>query len=591
MNSCATFWPELAQLLKEERHELKVTGSELNSRLEKCGGLPVELFKLPSLNFVELSHSSLSHMPEDIGEMSHLTNLVLRGNSLNSLPDTIGSLASLKYLDVSRNALTELPASIVQCGQLQTLNLSNNRLTALPEGMNNMTWLIHVDASHNELKSIPESLCSSALTHFTELILKHNQIEGLPNAIGQLISLKLLDLSENSIKSVPFELCDCVKLRDLNLSSNPLSDRRLLKLTKEKNSKTLLDYLRQKRPQSHDSTGKISKTAKVGKQSTGGEVNETEQAGNVIVVETSNADHRIRWSSEVADVRPYIICCIVKGLNFTDESSLKAFLKMQTKLHDTVCQKRVAGTIATHDLKLVQFPLLYTALPRDEISHTYLLCITYGGFKPGKLYMRAQICQPSQFLLGQVDLKSSYSAPNVDELNSFIGVVVRILVPLNRMTEVTAVRLVEILTEEAEAFRKEKKRNVYSGIHQYIYLVKNREKYACLLDAEQTVISLPPITNASKTKVSLTTTDVLVEVTSSESFATCKRIMELFIAYLLIHLTNHQAKKGEDKCGVKITLEQAKVWTADDSSLKSAYPTVNDLHDLNADVVRPNREQ
>ncbi|KFD55740.1 hypothetical protein M514_20254 [Trichuris suis] len=531
MSSCATFWPELAQLLKEERHELKVTGSELNSRLEKCGGLPVELFKLASLNFVELSHSTLSHMPEDIGEMSHLTNLVLRGNNLNSLPDSIGSLGSLKYLDVSRNALTELPASIVHCGQLQTMNLSNNRLIALPEGMNNMSWLIHVDASHNELKSIPESLCSTALTHFTELILKHNQIEGLPTAIGQLVSLKLLDLSENSIKSVPFELCDCVKLRDLNLSSNPLSDRRLLKLTKEKNPKALLDYLRQKRPQSHDSTGKLSKAAKAGKQSTG-EANEAEQTENTIVVETSSADHRIRWHSDVADVRPYLICCIVKGLDFTDDSTLKAFLKMQTKLHDTVCQKRVAGTIATHDLKLLQFPLLYTALPRDEIS----------------------------------------------------------LVPLNRMTEVTAVRLVEILTEEAEAFRKEKKRNVYSGIHQYIYLVKNKEKYACLLDAEQTVISLPPITNASKTKVSPTTTDILVEVTSSESFATCKRIMEAFIAHLLIHLTS-QAKKGEDKCGVRITLEQAKVWTTDDSSLKSAYPTINDLHDLNARVVRPNREQ
>uniref|UniRef100_A0A5S6QTN8 B3_4 domain-containing protein n=1 Tax=Trichuris muris TaxID=70415 RepID=A0A5S6QTN8_TRIMR len=531
MSACETFWPELAQLLKEERHELKVTGSELNSRLEKCGGLPPELFKLASLNFVELSHSTLSHMPDNIGEMSHLTNLVLRRNNLHSLPDSIGLLASLKYLDVSGNNLVELPASIVQCSQLQTMNLSNNRLTVLPENMHSMAWLIHVDASHNELKSIPESLCSSALTHFTELILKHNHIEALPNAIGQLTSLKVLDLSDNCISSLPFELCDCSKLRDLNLTSNPLSDRRLLKLTKEKTPKPLLDYLRQKRPKSNDSTGKASKAARAGRQPTGS-ANELQETENTIVVEPSNDNHRIRWTSEVADVRPYLICCVVKGLDFVHEDTVKAFLKMQTKLHDTVCQKRVAGTIATHDLNLLQFPLTYTALPPDEIS----------------------------------------------------------LIPLNRKTTVSAVRLVEILTEEAEALRKEKKRNVYSGIHQYVYLIKNKEKYACLLDADQTVISLPPITNSSSTKVSSTTRDILVEVTSSESFAACKRIMEAFIGHLLEYLTS-QAKTGEDKRGVTITLEQAKVWTRDDSSLKSVYPTVNDLHELNARVVRPSREQ
>ena len=40
---------------------------------------------------------------------------------------------------------------------------------------------------------------------------------------------------------------------------------------------------------------------------------------------------------------------------------MAVILCFQTKLHDGVCQKRQAATIATHDLKSVKLPLKYDA--------------------------------------------------------------------------------------------------------------------------------------------------------------------------------------------------------------------------------------
>jgi hypothetical protein len=81
---------------------------------------------------------------------------------------------------------------------------------------------------------------------------------------------------------------------------------------------------------------------------------------------------------------------------------------LQTKLHDTICEKRNAATIATHDLdSLCPENIIYTAFPPSEIK----------------------IC------------------------------------PLGRTEFVTGSELFAQLQRKADELRKEKKRNVYSGIH------------------------------------------------------------------------------------------------------------------------------
>lgn len=40
----------------------------------------------------------------------------------------------------------------------------------------------------------------------------------------------------------------------------------------------------------------------------------------------------------------------------------------QTKLHEDICEKRTAATIATHDLQLIKGPLLYDAQPPNDLK-------------------------------------------------------------------------------------------------------------------------------------------------------------------------------------------------------------------------------
>lgn len=91
-----------------------------------------------------------------------------------------------------------------------------------------------------------------------------------------------------------------------------------------------------------------------------------------------------------------------------------------------------------------------------------------------------------------------------------------------RNKKYTAEQLFHQLQQEAENLRKEKKRNVYSGLHKYLYLLEGKSEFPCLMDSAKQVISLPPITNSDLTKMSKDTTDMLVEVTSTISQQVCR---------------------------------------------------------------------
>lgn len=190
----------------------------------------------------------------------------------------------------------------------------------------------------------------------------------------------------------------------------------------------------------------------------------------VLHVSESPAPLTVRVSPEVRDVRPFLVGAVVRGMDLHAGSSLKRFLTSQTKLHEDLCEKRTAATIATHDLSAVRGPLLYTTRPPQDLK----------------------------------------------------------IIPLGRR-EVKAKDLVRQLQQEAEEHRKQKKRQNVSGLHRYLHLLDGKENYPCLVDADGDVISFPPITNSEKTKIKKTTSDLFLEVTSATSLQICKDIMDALI--------------------------------------------------------------
>lgn len=139
----------------------------------------------------------------------------------------------------------------------------------------------------------------------------------------------------------------------MDLKGNKLSDRRLTKLINQCSTKQVLDYVKSHCPRSELSTTEV--TSKKGKK--GQKISESENvvddlAHKLKVLKVADDMPVIKITEHVKSIRPYIAACIVKNISFTEES-FKKFIQLQTRLHDGICEKRNAATIATHDLKLI----------------------------------------------------------------------------------------------------------------------------------------------------------------------------------------------------------------------------------------------
>ncbi|KAL6459113.1 hypothetical protein MHYP_G00325850 [Metynnis hypsauchen] len=544
-------WPEIEKAEKENRRELVLHGTAVDKKIESCGGIHPRLYSLSLLNYLEVSQCpSLHSIHQDIRNLVHLQSLILCRNKITSVPKGIGELKALKVLDLSVNALQDLPEEISSLSELTTLNVSCNNIRELPLGLSQCTKLCSINVSKNELTQLPEDLYSSSnLELLNTIIASENAIEQLSSEIHNLPALKVLDLSNNKLQEIPFELADCPKLKEINFKENKLKDKRLEKMVNSCQTKSVLDYLRgggrgkgkgkQDGESAERSDGKrnVSKKKNAQRQKNKTEEEEVDELKQMVVrilhVSDSPAAVMVKVSPQVKDVRPFIVCCIVKGMNLKPGNALKRFLVAQTKLHDEICAKRTAATIATHDLSLLKAPLQYDARTPDVLR----------------------------------------------------------IVPLGRK-EMKADDLLKMLQQEAHEQRKQKKRQNVSGLHKYLQLLDGKDHYPCLVDADGHVISFPPITNSERTKIKKTTCELFLEVTSSTNLQICKDVMDTLIikmAELNKFTFDHKEEAGSDgemdstsdpsvdsSASPELSVVQVKVLDAE-GNLKVVYPSKTDL--------------
>ncbi|XP_072464752.1 leucine-rich repeat-containing protein 47 [Notamacropus eugenii] len=486
-------WPEVDLVEREQRRELLLTGPALEERVRAAGGrLPPRVFSLPLLHSLEVCGcASLREPGPGLARgLPRLRSLVLRGNALGpALSPELGPLPALRVLDLSGNALEELPpgrglgpAEPPALPQLQSLNLSANRLRALPAELARCAPRLQtLNVARNRLRALPAELF--ALQLLSELAAADNELQELSPAVAALPALKTLDLANNQLSEIPGELADCPKLKEINFKGNKLKDKRLEKMVNGCQPKSILEYLRvggrgkgrgKTDGSEKEESRKKKRERKQKKESGEGEEEEVEEVNKLLIrilhVSENPTSVTVKVNPLVKDVRPYIVCAVVKGMNLRPGNALKRFLSMQTKLHEDMCEKRTAATIASHDLKLIKGPLVYGAQAPQELK----------------------------------------------------------IVPLGRK-EIKAKDLVRQLQLEAEEQRKQKKRQNVSGLHRYLHLLDGKENYPCLVDADNVVISFPPITNSEKTKIKTTTSDLFLEVTSATSLQICKDIMDTLI--------------------------------------------------------------
>ncbi|XP_049540390.1 leucine-rich repeat-containing protein 47-like [Anopheles darlingi] len=481
-------WPEVETAKDENRRELKLTGASVAKRItDNAGCLDEAIYGLASLNLLDVNDTPLQVISPRLASLTHLQSLLLFRNKIAELPAAIGTLGELKVLDLSGNKLTSLPTEFGQLRSLTTLNLSFNQLKTVE-----LTQLAHLSVcnlSGNQLEEVPEFYVGE-VHHLTEVILEKNLITELPEALTRHQILKTLNVADNRIEQVPKYVSKCVKLKEINLKGNPLKDKRLLKLVDQCRSKQVLDYVEKSGYQAPK--GGSTKAPKKGSPSEASEeanapaattpVEEPPQQEavdeaqlKIVIRKVTPNTPKVSFSAEARTIRPHALFCIVRNFPVAD---LKKFLQLQNSLHDVECARREVATIATHDLAKVKGTgLRYHAAPPEEISLTTLGSAT--------------------------------------------------------QTKVTAAKYYADLRQHAEQVRKDKKRNTYSGVHKYIALLENQPLFVYLSDEEK-VISLPPLTNCDETKITDTTRDLLLEVTSDVDHKHCVRVMNALLHRMLL---------------------------------------------------------
>ena len=188
-------------------------------------------------------HNSLSvdnnYQMISLTAMSSINFVCLCDNQLVSVPVELFQLPNVQVLDISHNKMVELPdpsASSLEttgtfdswhCPSLKELNVSDNCISILPKSLWELQSLCFLDCSSNNIEKLFDdtmALCGSKSAHSLENInLSKNQLNGeIGEFLFELPSLKQLDLSCNKITSLPTALWKNSVLNDLSISSNKI---------------------------------------------------------------------------------------------------------------------------------------------------------------------------------------------------------------------------------------------------------------------------------------------------------------------------------------------------------------------------------
>ena len=79
-------WSEVVRYKEQtDAHELVLSGASVDERLRQNDQVDPQVFRLTNLNFLEISSTILSKLPEDaFDHLPSLINLVLRNNKLTA---------------------------------------------------------------------------------------------------------------------------------------------------------------------------------------------------------------------------------------------------------------------------------------------------------------------------------------------------------------------------------------------------------------------------------------------------------------------------------------------------------------------------
>lgn len=144
--------------------------------------------------------------------------------------DSLSFLPNLTELRASNNALTGslFPSTVDSLPTLEILDVSNNSLASLSFSDSLvLPALTHLDVSRNRLYALPDISHWATLLN---LLAEDNSLTTFPIGFTSLQQLRKADFKGNSFRRIDIGVANMRGLDVLNLTANPLTDRRLTTL-------------------------------------------------------------------------------------------------------------------------------------------------------------------------------------------------------------------------------------------------------------------------------------------------------------------------------------------------------------------------
>lgn len=187
-------------------------------------------------------------------------------------------------------------------------------------------------------------MCSPQVLYKEELVHLKELLAGVTSVVFNS-TVQVLDLSNNKLSEIPPDLSDCPKLKEVNFKGNKLKDKRLEKMVNGCQTKSILEYLRGKGKgrQGEDrgdgvdgGRSREKKRQQLRKKDKGEDQQDESEEPNKMVVRVLHtadtpASLLVHVRKDVRDVRPYLVCCVVKGMNLKSGNALKRFLLAQVR--------------------------------------------------------------------------------------------------------------------------------------------------------------------------------------------------------------------------------------------------------------------
>ncbi|XP_008425052.2 leucine-rich repeat and calponin homology domain-containing protein 3 [Poecilia reticulata] len=130
--------------------------------------LPAVVCSLP-LKVLIASNNKLVSLPEELGQLRHLTELDVSCNEIRTLPSQVGQLEALRDLNIRRNHLVRLPSELAEL-PLVRLDFSCNKVTSIPVCYRGLTQLQAIVLDNNPLQSPPAQICIKGKVHIFKFL-------------------------------------------------------------------------------------------------------------------------------------------------------------------------------------------------------------------------------------------------------------------------------------------------------------------------------------------------------------------------------------------------------------------------------------